>query len=48
MPHVQENLLKLGEEPGAVLVLDNCSAHAVPEYLVSKDGKSFYHPMSLH
>uniref|UniRef100_A0A1X7UYL5 DDE-1 domain-containing protein n=1 Tax=Amphimedon queenslandica TaxID=400682 RepID=A0A1X7UYL5_AMPQE len=41
VPHVQENLHKLGEEPRAVLVLDNCFAHAVPEDLVSKNGKIF-------
>lgn len=38
MPYVQEQLKSLGEEPKAVLILDNCSAHPEAEDLVSTDG----------
>ena len=41
VPYVQEQLRSLGEEPNAVLVLDNCSAHPDPEDLVSSDGKIY-------
>ena len=37
VPHVQEQLISLGEEPKAVLVLDNCSAHPDAKELVSED-----------
>ena len=38
VPHVQDQLKSLGEEQNAVIVLDNCSAHPAPKYLVSDDG----------
>jgi len=38
VPHVREQLKSLGEEPKAVLVLDNCSAHPETEDLISDDG----------
>lgn len=41
IPHVRKELESLGEEPTAVLVLDNCSAHPDPEDLTSTDGKIF-------
>ena len=41
VPYVKEKLKVLGEEPKAVLVLDNCSAHPDPEDLVSNDGAIF-------
>ena len=37
IPFVQQELLKLGLEPRAILTLDNCSAHPDPELLLSKD-----------
>jgi len=39
VPVVQKQLIDLGVEPKAVLVLDNCSAHPDEEDLISKDGK---------
>ena len=39
VPEVRKELTKLGVEPKAVLVLDNCSAHPDSELLVSSDGK---------
>ena len=39
VPHVQEHLRSLGEEPKAILVLDNCSAHPDPKEFVSGDRK---------
>lgn len=40
---VQEKLSELGQEPRAVLVLDNCSAHPDEKELVSDDGEIFAH-----
>lgn len=37
IPFVQQELLKLGVEPRAILTLDNCSANPDPELLLSKD-----------
>ena len=37
VPFVQQELLKLGLEPRAILTRDNCLAHPDPELLVSKD-----------
>ena len=48
VPNVQEQLKSLREEPNAILVFDNCSAHPDPKELVSDDGKviaNFCHPM---
>ena len=39
VPEVRKELTKLGVEPKAVLVLDNCSAHPDSELLVSFNGK---------
>ena len=39
LPYVRQELKKLGLQPKAVLILDNCSAHPDPELLVSTDGK---------
>ena len=41
VPYVQEQLRSQGEEPKAVLVLDNCSAHPNPEDLISDDRAVF-------
>ena len=37
IPHVRKSLVALGEEPKAVLLLDNCSAHPEEAELVSED-----------
>ena len=39
VPVVQKELVKLGVEPKAILLLDNCSAHPNADELVSTDGK---------
>ena len=39
VPHIQKELLSMGQEPTALLLLDNCSAHPDEEELVSSDGK---------
>ncbi len=41
VPYVRKSLVSLGEQPKAVLILDNCSAHPDPENLVSDDGTIF-------
>lgn len=41
VPFVSKELVKLGETPKAVLILDNCSAHPEPDELVSDDGEIF-------
>ena len=38
VPQVKDQLQFLGEEPKAVLILDNCFAHPDPRELVSDDG----------
>ena len=39
VPTVQKQLVDIGVEPKAVLLLDNCSAHPNEEDLISKDKK---------
>ena len=41
VPTVRERLKSLGEEPNAVLLLDNCSAHPDAKEIVSDDGAIF-------
>ena len=43
VPYVRKELVAMKEEPKAVLVLDNCSAHPEASELVSADGKNFAH-----
>lgn len=43
VPYVGKSLISLGEEPKAVLLLDNCSAHPEQSELVSEDGQIFAH-----
>ena len=38
VPHVQEELRKIGKEPKAVLIMHNCAAHPDEELLISRDG----------
>ena len=39
VPHVRSKLSSLGENPTALLLLDNCSAHPDEEELISDDGE---------
>ena len=39
VPHVRNKLSSLGENPTALLLLDNCSAHLDEEELISDDGE---------
>ena len=39
VPVVRKELVKLGVEPKAIFLLDNCSAHPNADELVSTDGK---------
>ena len=41
VPYVRKELLNMKEEPKAVLLLDNCSAHPEAFDLTSNDGKIF-------
>lgn len=41
VPNVSWKLQAFEEEPKAVLVLDNCSAHPDPKKLKSSDGKIY-------
>ena len=43
VPDVRKELLAINEEPKAILVLDNCSAHPGASELISTDGKIFAH-----
>ena len=39
VPQVQSKLLEMGQEPKALLILDNCSTHPHESELVSADGR---------
>ena len=43
IPHIRKSLVALGEQPKAILLLDNCSAHPQEADLVSEDGQIFAH-----
>jgi len=49
VPDVKKKLTEIGQEPKALLLLDNCSAHPNEDELASSDGlivAKFYHQMS--
>ena len=47
VPHVRNKLTSLGENPTALLLLDNCSAHPDEEELISDDGEIKFLPPNV-